>query len=287
MRLGGTITGEHGVGVEKVDLMAAQFSPAEISAFHRLKAAFDERGLLNPGKGIPTLARCREYTQTRGGWLFSRCHGSEVLMDATLAQWIGRVQDAVETGSQLVIPRRQQGLYGGAARRGVRHPRPRRHRQLRADRTGRRRPCRHAAGRVAGSAGRKGQCLPFEPPQFGGAATVGGMVAAGSQPAPGGGRRRARLRVLGVRLIDGRASCSPSAVRVMKNVAGYDVPRLMAGSLGTLGVLTEVALKVLPVPVAEQTLRFALSEAESLRKLNAWGGQVACRSRPRHGTTAR
>ena len=66
VRLGGTITGEHGVGVEKVDLMAAQFTPAEISAFHRLKAAFDELGLLNPGKGIPTLARCREYTQTRG-----------------------------------------------------------------------------------------------------------------------------------------------------------------------------------------------------------------------------
>ena len=66
VHLGGTITGEHGVGVEKVELMAAQFTPAEISAFHRLKAAFDERGLLNPGKGSPTLARCREYTQTRG-----------------------------------------------------------------------------------------------------------------------------------------------------------------------------------------------------------------------------
>jgi glycolate oxidase len=66
VKLGGTVTGEHGVGVEKIDVMAAQFSPAEISAFHRLKAAFDEKGLLNPGKGIPTLARCREYTQTRG-----------------------------------------------------------------------------------------------------------------------------------------------------------------------------------------------------------------------------
>ena len=62
---GGTITGEHGVGVEKVNVMAVQFSLSEISAFHRVKAAFDERGLLNPGKGIPTLARCREYTQTR------------------------------------------------------------------------------------------------------------------------------------------------------------------------------------------------------------------------------
>ncbi len=64
---GGTITGEHGVGIEKVAVMPAQFSLAEISAFHRVKAAFDERGLLNPGKGVPTLARCREYTQTRAG----------------------------------------------------------------------------------------------------------------------------------------------------------------------------------------------------------------------------
>ena len=62
---GGTVTGEHGVGVEKINVMAVQFSLAEIAAFHRLKTAFDEHGLLNPGKGIPTLARCREYTQAR------------------------------------------------------------------------------------------------------------------------------------------------------------------------------------------------------------------------------
>jgi glycolate oxidase len=67
VRFGGTITGEHGVGVEKIMLMAEQFTTAEIGAFHRLKAAFDEHGLLNPGKGVPTLARCREYTQARAG----------------------------------------------------------------------------------------------------------------------------------------------------------------------------------------------------------------------------
>jgi len=67
VRFGGTITGEHGVGVEKIMLMAEQFSLAEIDAFHRLKTAFDEHGLLNPGKGVPTLARCREYTQARAG----------------------------------------------------------------------------------------------------------------------------------------------------------------------------------------------------------------------------
>ncbi len=67
VRFGGTITGEHGVGVEKIMLMAEQFSLAEIDAFHRLKKAFDEHGLLNPGKGVPTLARCREYRQARAG----------------------------------------------------------------------------------------------------------------------------------------------------------------------------------------------------------------------------
>ena len=65
VRFGGTITGEHGVGLEKIDVMAEQFTQAEIAAFHRIKAAFDEHGLLNPGKGVPTLARCREYTLAR------------------------------------------------------------------------------------------------------------------------------------------------------------------------------------------------------------------------------
>ncbi len=63
--LGGTITGEHGVGVEKVGQMCAQFSPGEIAAFHAVKAAFDEGGLLNPGKTIPNIARCREYRLAR------------------------------------------------------------------------------------------------------------------------------------------------------------------------------------------------------------------------------
>ncbi|MBN9422527.1 MAG: FAD-binding oxidoreductase [Candidatus Accumulibacter sp. 66-26] len=64
VELGGTITGEHGVGVEKINQMCAQFTPLELDAFHRLKAAFDPAGLFNPGKAIPTAARCREYRQT-------------------------------------------------------------------------------------------------------------------------------------------------------------------------------------------------------------------------------
>jgi glycolate oxidase len=61
VELGGTVTGEHGVGIEKINSMCVQFSPAERSAFFAVKRAFDPPGLLNPGKGIPTLARCAEY----------------------------------------------------------------------------------------------------------------------------------------------------------------------------------------------------------------------------------
>jgi glycolate oxidase FAD binding subunit len=119
----------------------------------------------------------------------------------------------------------------------------------------------------------KGQCLPFEPPHFGPGATVGGMVATGLS----GPRRQAvgavRDFVLGVKLLDGKGELLSFGGQVMKNVAGYDVPRLMAGSMGTLGILLEVSLKVLPLPVAEKTLRFVMSEADALEKLNLWGGR--------------
>ncbi len=118
----------------------------------------------------------------------------------------------------------------------------------------------------------KGQMLAFEPPHFSGA-TVGGCVAAGLS----GPRRQqagaVRDFVLGVKLIDGTGQVLNFGGQVMKNVAGYDVSRLMAGSLGTLGVLAEVTLKVLPRPVAEQTLVFDMNEGEAISRLNQWGGQ--------------
>jgi len=61
IEVGGTITGEHGVGVEKIDAMCAQFRPLELETFHAVKQAFDEHALLNPGKAVPTLRRCVEF----------------------------------------------------------------------------------------------------------------------------------------------------------------------------------------------------------------------------------
>lgn len=124
---------------------------------------------------------------------------------------------------------------------------------------------------------RHGQSLPFEPPRLaaGGTVggTVGGMVAAGLSGPARASVGAVRDYVLGVEIVNGRGELLRFGGQVMKNVAGYDVSRLMAGAWGQLGVITEVSLKVLPVPPAEATLRFDCGQAEALRRLNDWGGQ--------------
>lgn len=119
----------------------------------------------------------------------------------------------------------------------------------------------------------QGQMLGFEPPHFDGGATLGGCIAAGLS-----GPRRpytgsVRDFVLGLRMLDGRGSDLSFGGQVMKNVAGYDVSRLVTGSMGTLGVILEVSLKALPLPPAELTLSCEQSRAEAIALMNAWAGQ--------------
>jgi glycolate oxidase FAD binding subunit len=119
----------------------------------------------------------------------------------------------------------------------------------------------------------EGQMLAFEPPRFGEAATIGGTVACNLS-----GPRRpyagaARDFVLGARIVNGKGEDLSFGGRVIKNVAGYDVSRLMAGALGTLGVLTELSFKVLPRPPAEATLAFEMDEARMIETVNRWAGQ--------------
>ena len=116
------------------------------------------------------------------------------------------------------------------------------------------------------------QFLAFEPPHFG-KATVGGAVAAGLA-----GPRRAAVGgmrdfVLGVKLMDGEGRVHRFGGEVMKNVAGFDVSRLVAGSMGTLGLVLEVSLKVLPVPPGDASLRFEMPQEKALEALNRWSGQ--------------
>jgi glycolate oxidase FAD binding subunit len=117
------------------------------------------------------------------------------------------------------------------------------------------------------------QMLAFEPPHFGEGATIGGTVAC----AFSGPRRpyAGSLRdfVLGTRIVNGKGEDLSFGGRVIKNVAGYDVSRLMAGALGTLGVITEISFKVLPSPAAQATLALELDEEQATRQVNLWAGQ--------------
>lgn len=118
-----------------------------------------------------------------------------------------------------------------------------------------------------------GQMLPCEPPHLSDEATLGGMVAAGLS-----GPRRpwagaVRDYVLGTRVITGHGKLLRFGGEVMKNVAGYDVSRLLAGSFGCLGLVTEVSLKVLPRPRQCLSLRMPMSRHQALAELATWGKQ--------------
>ncbi len=118
----------------------------------------------------------------------------------------------------------------------------------------------------------RNQMLPFEPPYFGEGATLGGAIAAGLA-----GPRRAHAGavkdfVLGVKMLNGKGEQLVFGGTVVKNVAGYDVSRLLAGSLGTLGLITDLSIKVLPKPFAETTLQFESRAAEVAPRLNALMG---------------
>jgi glycolate dehydrogenase FAD-binding subunit len=119
----------------------------------------------------------------------------------------------------------------------------------------------------------QGQSLAFEPPRFAPGSTVGGMVAAGLSGPSRAAAGSVRDHVLGVTMVSGTGELMHFGGRVIKNVAGYDVSRLVAGSLGILGVIVEVSLKVLPKAAAEATLRFDLDAAPALALLHAWGAK--------------
>ncbi len=119
----------------------------------------------------------------------------------------------------------------------------------------------------------RGQCLPFEPPHFGPGATVGGMVAAGLSGPARVSAGAVRDYILGLQLINGVGEHLTFGGQVMKNVAGYDVSRLMAGAWGTLGLLTDVSIKVLPLQRAQATLYYECSQQQALEKLAEWRAQ--------------
>lgn len=133
--------------------------------------------------------------------------------------------------------------------------------------------CGTTLAEIESTLAKNGQMLAFEPPRYAQESTLGGAVATAlsgpCRPFVGG----VRDFVLGMHVIDGKGDVLKFGGQVMKNVAGYDVSRLMTGALGTLGLITQVSLKVLPLSVAKATLRFELPEAEAIQRVNEWSGK--------------
>ena len=195
-------------------------------------------------------------------------------MNDLIAEWTERIRDAAEKHTPLQIRGGgSKDFYGGPssgesldtrAHRGILQYEPTE--LVLSARAG------TPLAAIEAALAEKHQMLPFEPPHFGDA-TLGGCIAAGLS----GPRRAAagavRDFVLGVRILDGRGDDLAFGGRVIKNVAGYDVSRLMAGAMGTLGLILDVALKVLPAPQAERTQQLQMGAAEAIRTLNAWAAK--------------
>jgi glycolate oxidase FAD binding subunit len=126
---------------------------------------------------------------------------------------------------------------------------------------------------IAAALAEHGQALPFEPPHLGPGATLGGTIACGLSGPVRPYAGSARDFVLGTRVLTGRGEVLRFGGEVMKNVAGYDLSRLMTGAMGTLGVLLDVSLKVLPAPAAERTQALELDQTAAIATMNAWAGR--------------
>jgi len=114
----------------------------------------------------------------------------------------------------------------------------------------------------------KKQMLPFEPPHFGSTATFGGMIATGLSGPRRVSHGAVRDCILGIEIINGKGEVLQFGGKVMKNVAGYDVSRLMCGAMGTLGVLTSITVRLSPIPVCEHTIAISVNSQEAILKMN-------------------
>jgi glycolate oxidase FAD binding subunit len=133
--------------------------------------------------------------------------------------------------------------------------------------------CGTTLDEVAAALAEEDQLLPFEPPRFGLGATIGGTIACGLSGPARAYQGAARDMVLGTRVLTGRGEVLRFGGEVMKNVAGYDISRLMTGAFGTLGILLEVSMKVLPIPAFTRTLAQELGADEALERMSRWAAR--------------
>ena len=240
----GVLTGEHGVGLSKREAMREVFTPGEIVLMDRLRRIFDPGCLVNPGKVLPEATGEREIAADAGT-------GPRRVPDRAPTPAEARIVEIVReavTSWEPVMP-----WGAGTLAVGPTHPLP-----LRTDDL--RRILRHDPGdmTVTVEAGvtlaelesrlaRERQTLAWEAPQPE-RATIGGIVAAGYWSSRTQCCLHPKYSVLGLRAVTGEGELIEFGGRVMKNVAGYDLPRLLVGSRGTLAFLTRLILRTYPLP---------------------------------------
>lgn len=234
---GGSITGEHGVGLEKRAFLSLMYGPTELDLFRRIHRTFDPGELSNPGKMLPsidqataplhplqpdaaTLAIAQQLKSRPTSIAIGR--GTKTLRDEFQASQLSLTPLSGITAYEPV----EFILTAGAGT-----------------------PLQEIEAALAA----RNQQLPFDPPFVAAGATLGGAFAAGLNGPGAFGAGRARDAILGITFIDGRGEIMRAGAAVVKNVAGFDLPKLFVGSHGSLGIMTEITLKVCPLPGAQQT----------------------------------
>jgi glycolate oxidase len=249
VQLGGSITGEHGVGMEKREFLERMFGPSDLELMRRLRASIDPAALANRGKMLPGANGDRGPSARRPAGLASDPRVKEMAEalraagrdGAHLLPRGGGTKPALSTPVDGAAPLEVAGL-GGIVRYDPEEL------TLTA-------LAGTPVAEITAALAANGQYLPFDPPLAAAGATLGGVVAAGTS---GPGRYRhggIRDFVVGARFLDGTGELITGGGQVVKNAAGFDLPKLLVGSLGRLGVILELSLKVLPAPPAWGTVR--------------------------------
>jgi D-lactate dehydrogenase (cytochrome) len=293
---GGTITGEHGVGLDKRDLLPLVFSDADMNAMLSVRAAFDPLGLCNPGKIVPMLRGCGEFSrkgakelqrrqeecslplrlsnsfapsrekslsQIVGDEYISSSNGTVTVSPAS-AEEISEILKLASSERWTVVPVGGMGWIKSKANLIVS--------TARLNKIIEHEPADLIAIAEAGvrltdfnaKLAENGQWLPLDPPDDG-RATLGGVVATGIAGPQQFGYGRPRGSVIGMKVVLADGSMIKAGGRVVKNVAGYDLCKLFTGSYGSLGIITELNFKLRPRPAREATV-IARGAVEELRK---------------------
>ena len=243
--LGGSITGEHGVGMEKREFLERMFAPPDIDLMRRLRAAIDPDELANRGKMLPEPAGDGRSARRGPGTPTALAGDPRVtaLSEAVRAarrDGIRMLPRGAGTKPALSTPIGDERSLDLSELRGIVQHDPEELTLTALTGT--------PVAELADALGEQGQYLPFDPPLAAAGATLGGVVAAGTS---GPGRVRhggVRDAVIGVRFVTGTGELVAGGGRVVKNAAGFDLPKLLVGSLGRLGAIVELSLKVLPAP---------------------------------------